>query len=643
MFKRGGLQTRVILPRSWRRSSIPGRAIQWNCFSSGTSEVKVRRALISVSDKAGLRELGTFLHSQGVEILSTGGTAKTLRDCGLPVMDVAEYTKFPEMMGGRVKSLHPKIHGALLGMRDNPQHVASMKEHGIEPIDLVVANLYPFKEVVSRGGTHAELVENVDIGGPSMLRSAAKNHSHVAVVSDPSQYEQVIAEMKAHQGRTTGKLRQRLAHSAFLLTSQYDAMISMWLGSQLAADAADEQGLLPEHVQRGYDLSFSLKYGCNPHQKPAAIYKRAEDAKLPFQVKNGNPSYINMLDAANAYQLVAEIRHALDVEAAASFKHVSPAGAAIGTPLTSLLRRVYEVPESTDLTGLSTAYLRARQADPLCSFGDFVGLSHVVDEATALVLKTEVSDGVVAPGFEPAALEILKAKKGGSFVVLEADASYTPPPEEFREVFGMGFAQRRNDLKFDMKHLADLKTGSALPESVKQDLMLAMVVLKYTQSNSVGYALGGQMIGVGAGQQSRVDCVKLAGRKAATWWLRQHPKVLGMQFRKSTKKQERVNARVRYIEGDMSEVEYKSWCSLFNQPPEPLTAEEKQAFLAQLTGVSLGSDAFFPFRDSIDHASKFGVKYITQPGGSIRDEAVVEACQELGISMVYSGVRAFHH
>eukprot|EP00457_Paulinella_chromatophora_P003803 gb/GEZN01003811.1/.p1 GENE.gb/GEZN01003811.1/~~gb/GEZN01003811.1/.p1 ORF type:complete len:658 (-),score=96.15 gb/GEZN01003811.1/:117-2048(-) len=606
--------------------------------------VKVRRALVSVSNKQGLERLGSFLHQHNVEILSTGGTAKALRASGIPVIDVAEYTQFPEMMGGRVKSLHPKIHGALLGIRDNAEHVEAMEQHQIKPIDLVVANLYPFKEVIARGGPYAELVENVDIGGPSMLRSAAKNHKHVTVVSDPEQYETLMGEMTEQKGGTTGALRQRLAQSAFALTSQYDAMIAQWLESELESPkSSEEPDLLPRTVERGYERSFNLKYGCNPHQKPAAIYKRKSDTKLPFTVKNGNPSYINMLDAANAYQLVAELRHALELPAAASFKHVSPAGAALGIPLTPLLRAVYEVPESKELTPLSQAYLRARQADPLCSFGDFVGLSHVVDEATALVLKSEVSDGVVAPGYEPAALEILKSKKGGGFVVLEADPSYMPPLEEFREVWGMGFAQRRNDLKFTMDHLKDLQVGQELTTSVKQDLMLAMVTLKYTQSNSVGYALGGQMVGVGAGQQSRVDCVKLAGRKVATWWLRQHPKVMGMNFRKGTKKQERVNARVRYIEGDMSDVEYKQWCTLFDEPPSPLTPEEKQAFMAKLTGVSLASDAFFPFRDGIDHASKFGVQYITQPGGSVRDEVVLDACKELGMSMVYSGVRAFHH
>ena len=616
-------------------------------FSTDTKSVKVKRALLSVSDKTNIEALGSFLVNQGVQLLSTGGTAQALRDANLPVTDVAEYTQMPEMMGGRVKSLHPKIHGALLGRRDLPDHVAAMEEHDITPIDLVVANLYPFEKVLQQpDASYSQLVENIDIGGPSMLRSAAKNHDFVTVCSDPSQYDALMTEMDASGGATSLALRQRLAQNAFALTSQYDSMISTWLASQLPEPEVQAEQKLneaPQNLTREYNRSFNMKYGCNPHQAPAAMYALGKDARLPFTVLNGNPGYINMLDAGNAYQLVAELKIATGLAAAASFKHVSPAGAGLGVPLTPLLHEVYEVPEAKELTPLALAYLRARQADPMCSFGDFVGLSDVVDEATAKVLKSEVSDGVVAPGYTPEALEILKKKKGGNFCILEVDPDFEPPSEEFREVFGMGFMQQRNALKLTQEHVSNLITGEELSTEAKNDLLLAMVALKYTQSNSVGYALGGQMIGIGAGQQSRVDCVKLAGRKAATWWLRQHPKVLGLQFKKGVKKVQRVNARVQYIEGDLTPAETENLAALFEIAPEPLTLSEKEEFLAGVNGVSLASDAFFPFRDSIDYAAKVGVKYITQPGGSVRDEEVVGACEEFGMSMVYSGVRAFHH
>ena len=380
----------------------------------------------------------------------------------------------------------------------------------------------------------------------------------------------------------------------------------------------------------------ALKYGCNPHQAHAAF---GSDA---VRVRNGAPSMINMLDALNAWQLVSELGEALEAPAAASFKHVSPAGAAVGVPLSDDLTRVYELGDR-DLTPLATAYVRARGADPKSSFGDFVALSHPVDAATAAYLKGVVSDGIVAPGFEEGTLATLSAKKGGSFVVIEADPGYRPPAVESREVFGVTLTQERNDRRLGPRDLDDIVCGE-LTDTAKRDLLLALVTLKYTQSNSVGYALDGQMIGIGAGQQSRVDCTKLAGAKADVWHLSRHPRVLGIAFRPGVRRQERINWRVRYIEGDLTPGEREAFAqAVVNEPPERLLPDERAGWLAARSGVAMASDGFIPFRDNVDHAARHGVSFIAQPGGSTRDAEVAEACREHGIAMVLTGLRLFHH
>ncbi|MDH5752453.1 MAG: phosphoribosylaminoimidazolecarboxamide formyltransferase [Deltaproteobacteria bacterium] len=395
-------------------------------------------------------------------------------------------------------------------------------------------------------------------------------------------------------------------------------------------------------ISKTYQFNQPLKYGCNPHQSPAALYVE-QGRKMPFETLNGSPGYINLLDALNAWQLVKELRQSLGLPAAASFKHVSPAGAGLAVPLDDALARAYEV-QDRDLSPSALAYIRARGADPLCSFGDFAAFSDPVDRATAEILKTEVSDGLIAPGFEEGALEILKAKKGGKFIVLQADQDFEPPEMEIKELYGVLFSQRRNDALITPQSLAQVPTREKhlTPEAIR-DLVCAAITIKYTQSNSVGYALGGQMIGVGAGQQSRVDCTKLAGRKVETWWLRMHPRVLDLPFKPGVKRVDRTNARVRFIEGDFTAPEYEQWKTLFDSPPEQLTLEEKSGWLKELGGVSLASDAFFPFRDSIDQAAKRGVKYILQPGGSVADEAVLNACDDYGMVMAFTGIRLFHH
>ena len=567
-----------------------------------------------------------------------------MRQAGLTVKDVAEFTGSPEMLDGRVKTLHPKVHGGLLAVRGNAKHEEDVRVNNIQYIDLVVLNLYPFDQTVKSGSDFETCVENVDIGGPSMLRSSAKNHQSVVIVSDPSQYEVLMEEMQKNNGATSLEMRRKFAAAAFSLSAKYDTAIAKYFNEQISVPSTQVQDLAP--ATRTYVPVLKLKYGANPHQVPAAICSFLPGNQLPFKVLNGTPGYINLLDACNAWQLVKELREACGLAAAASFKHVSPAGAALAVPLSASEALAYEIGEDrkAQLTPAALAYVRARNADPMCSFGDFAAISEIVDEATATFLKTEVSDGIIARGYEPKALEILKAKKNGSFIVLEADANFTPTEIEYREVFGTCFAQRRNDRLLTYQDLSKVVTKkSTLSDEAKRDLLLASISLKYTQSNSVGYAKGGQMVGVGAGQQSRVDCVKLAGRKVAVWFLRQHPKVQGLKFKSTVKRQEKVNARVRYIEGDMTDLERTSWESQFDEIPTPLTEKEKEEFLKTLTGVSLSSDAFFPFRDSIDHASKLGVSYIVQPGGSVQDQEVVAACDAYGMSMAFSNIRLFTH
>lgn len=599
--------------------------------------VPTTRALISVSDKTGIVEFCKFLASKNVHLLSTGGTAKKLREAGMEVMDVSEYTNSPECLDGRVKTLHPKIHGGLLGVRGNKDHEAQMEEQGIGKIDMTILNLYPFEQTVKGGGDFNQCIENIDIGGPSMLRSTSKNHAATTIVTSPDQYEEVMKCIE-ETGGTTLSLRKKYAAQAFSLSAAYDSAIANWFTNQLG----EEKPV----TTRVYKPEFPLKYGCNPHQKPAGISSVLNN-KLPFDVLNGVPGYINLLDAANAWQLVKELRAGTGLAAAASFKHVSPAGAAVAVALSDVECAAYEItPEAAkDLTPVALAYLRARNADPMCSFGDFAAVSDIVDEATAKILKKEVSDGIIAPGYTPEALELLKSKKGGKFIVLEATKDYDPGQIEYREVYGMTFAQKRNDVVITKDHMKDIATAQkeAVNDDVVRDMIVASICIKYTQSNSVGFAKDGMMVGVGAGQQSRVDCVKLAGRKVKTWYLRQHEKVLGLKFKAGSKRQDRVNARVRYIEGDFTPEEKIRWEAHFEEVPEPLTEAEKDEFMKVAGGITISSDAFFPFRDSIDHASKYGVTYVVQPGGSVQDKQVTAACEEYGMAMCFTGVRLFHH
>lgn len=387
---------------------------------------------------------------------------------------------------------------------------------------------------------------------------------------------------------------------------------------------------------------LKLKYGCNPNQKPARIF--IKEGELPIKILNGNPSYINLLDALNSWQLVKELKEATRLPAAASFKHVSPAGAAVAVPLTEDLKRAYFV-DAEELSDIATAYIRARGADRVSSYGDFVALSDECDEQTAKLLACEVSDGIIAPSYSEAALKILKDKRKGNYLIIQINANYIPRSIETKEVYGITFEQKRNDIKISEEVLTNLPTkNKMLPDNAKRDLIIAVIILKYTQSNSVCYVKDGQAIGIGAGQQSRVHCTRLAGNKADSWFLRQNPKVLNLSFKDGIKRAERDNAIDIYISDDYMDILSDGlWENIFTEKPEIFSREEKKEYLKYLTGVSLGSDAFFPFCDNIERAKKSGVSYIAQTGGSMRDDDVIETCDKFNIVMAFTKTRLFHH
>lgn len=387
---------------------------------------------------------------------------------------------------------------------------------------------------------------------------------------------------------------------------------------------------------------LELKYGCNPNQKPARVFM--QQGELPITVLNGRPGYINLLDALNSWQLVRELKQATGLPSAASFKHVSPAGAAVATELSETLQKIYFV-DDLQLSPLASAYAAARGADRMSSYGDWAALSDVCDKETALLLKREVSDGVIAPGYTEEALEILKAKRRGTYNIVRMDEAYTPAPIEHKDVFGVTFEQGRNAFPIDYALLGNLVTkNKTLPETAKRDMLISLITLKYTQSNSVCYVKDGKTIGVGAGQQSRIHCTRLAGNKADVWWLRQHPKVLALSFAEGIHRPDRDNTIDTYISDEWEDLlETDNWKQFLKEKPEPLTQAEKKAWLAQLSGVTLGSDAFFPFGDNIERAHKSGVQYVAEPGGSIRDDHVIDTCDKYGMVMAFTGMRLFHH
>ncbi|KAG6459626.1 bifunctional purine biosynthesis protein ATIC [Manduca sexta] len=587
-------------------------------------------ALLSVSDKTGLVALAKSLSDLGFQLVGSGGTATTIRNAGLSVLDVSDITKAPEMLGGRVKTLHPAVHAGILArLSDSDQ--ADMKRQHFDMISVVVCNLYPFVETVSKPSvTIADAVENIDIGGVTLLRAAAKNHDRVTVVCDPSDYDVIVQEMQKNKDHATApETRQRLALKAFTHTSEYDLAISDYFRKQYSAGQSQ----------------LTLRYGMNPHQKPAQVFTTRD--RLPITTLNGAPGFINLCDALNAWQLVKELKEALDLPAAASFKHVSPAGAAVGLPLTEEEASVCTVSDLLpQLSPLAAAYARARGADRMSSFGDFVALSDECDAVTARIIAREVSDGVIAPGYTAEAMQLLKKKKGGNYCVLQMDPNYEPDLMEQKTIFGLTLEQRRNDAKINADLFKNIVTKNKnLPANAVRDLIVATIALKYTQSNSVCYARDGQVIGIGAGQQSRIHCTRLAGGKAALWWLRRHPRALAAPFRASVTRAIRANAIDNYVNGTIgTDLPLEQWHSLFEgEAPPMLSDKEREEWISKLDQVALASDAFFPFRDNIDRAVQCGVQYIGSPAGSNNDQEVIDACNEHKIVLAHTNLRLFHH
>ncbi|XP_074047540.1 bifunctional purine biosynthesis protein ATIC [Macrotis lagotis] len=586
-------------------------------------------ALLSVSDKTGLQHFAHSLRAAGLSLVASGGTAQALRDAGLAVRDVSELTGFPEMLGGRVKTLHPAVHAGILA-RNSPEDQADMTRLDFSLIRVVVCNLYPFvKTVASPNVTIEEAVEQIDIGGVTLLRAAAKNHARVTVVCDPGDYEVVSTEMLNSDSKdTTMETRRQLALKAFTHTAQYDQAISDYFRMEYG------KGI----------CQIPLRYGMNPHQSPAQLY--TVKPKLPLTVLNGSPGFINLCDALNAWQLVKELQEALDIPAAASFKHVSPAGAAVGIPLSEDEAKVCMVHDLyKNLTPLSMAYARARGSDRMSSFGDFVAVSDICDVTTAKIISREVSDGIIAPGYEEEALKILSKKKNGNYCVLQMDPCYKPDENEIRTLFGLYLSQKRNNGVVDKSLFSNIVTKHKdLPEFAIRDLIVATIAVKYTQSNSVCYAKNGQVIGIGAGQQSRIHCTRLAGEKANNWWLRHHPRVLSMKFKTGVKRAEISNAIDQYVTGSIGEGDdLAKWEGLFEEIPKLLTEVEKKEWIDSLKHVCLSSDAFFPFRDNVDRAKRSGVEFIVAPSGSAADQIVIEACDELGMTLIHTNLRLFHH
>ncbi|KAF1987714.1 AICARFT/IMPCHase bienzyme [Aulographum hederae CBS 113979] len=590
-------------------------------------------AILSVWDKTGLLDLAKGLEKHGVRLLASGGTAKMLRESNFAVEDISAITKAPEMLAGRVKTLHPAVHAGILA-RNQESDEKDLADQKIDKVDYVICNLYPFQSTVAKiGVTIPEAVEEIDIGGVTLIRAAAKNHARVTIVSDVEDYPSFLNELDDNNGSVSEPVRQKFALKAFEHTADYDTAISGFFRSRWASDGVQQ---------------VSLRYGTNPHQKPAAAY--VSGGNLPFKVLCGSPGYVNLLDALNSWPLVKELSAALDYPAAASFKHVSPAGAAIGVPLNDVERKVYMVDDiaGIETSGLAQAYARARGADRMSSFGDMIALSHEVDTPTAKIISREVSDGVIAPGYTAEALEILRKKKGGKYLVLQMDPEYDPPATETRSVFGITLSQHRNDAQISPQSSFSTTItpkDASLPDPAVRDLTVATIALKFTQSNSVCYALNGQIIGLGAGQQSRIHCTRLAGDKADNWFMRFHERALNLKWKKGTKRPDKSNAIDMLCSGVIpkSGIEKEDYEKNFEEVPTPFTAEEREAWLSELKGVAVSSDAFFPFIDNVFRAARSGVKYIAAPTGSQNDQACFDTAEQLGIIFVEQPLRLFHH
>lgn len=631
--------------------------------------IKIRNALVSVSDKEGIDMISQFLVSHQIHIYSTGGTYKAILDSldendKNLVHQVSDLTQFPEILEGRVKTLHPKIYGGILARRDNEGDNLTLDEHSIPFIDLVIVNLYPFSATVAKeGATKEEIIENIDIGGPCMLRAAAKNFKDVVILTHPGQYNEFITQYDDMLQNVSGSdgvsesYRLKLACDAFDHVADYDMHIAQYFQNQVTMAT----GNMPSAIYRHHYLVEPLKYGLNPHQKLGAIGVNNNATPVFGPPLNGSLGYINVLDAIGAWCLVAELKACYpDDVFATSFKHTSPAGTARSRDLFDWEKKWYSV-EDKELSHVAKAYLLARYCDPKSSFGDFVAISDVVDESCALLIKREVGDGIIAKGYTQEALEILQAKKGGKYIILQVrpDFDVTTKQLEIREAHGIVLVQESNvqlpNHNVDKEHLSVSGSegdGDAVSEEHLKDLVLANATLKYTQSNSVSLSYHGQCL-VAAGQQNRVDCTRLAGHKMRNLLVRCHPQMIHLfeSFKSDIGHQGKVNAIYELLDGVTNNVDYfPEWLKLFEEDKQETikTTDWNQILSSDVLSdddhdLCLASDAFFPFEDNIEVAHDFGVSHIVQPMGSIRDKEVSERCAKYGISMIGTGNRLFLH
>jgi phosphoribosylaminoimidazolecarboxamide formyltransferase / IMP cyclohydrolase len=600
----------------------------------------MKLALISVSNKQHILPLTKFLLKNDYNIISTGGTYTHILNNLNPeykdrIISIENFTGFPEILDGRVKTLNPKIYGGLLYDKHNKNHITDIETNNISPISIIVVNLYPFKEVVNNSdSTESDIIENIDIGGVSLLRAAAKNYKNVISLINPDKYDYFIEHYS--EIIHSDDFKKGLAAESFEHVTDYDALITNYFSEST--------------TYRKYVIETPIKYGCNPYQNNAYLYS-INNNKVPIKVINGNPGYINYLDSFNSWLLVCEASKSLDNIVATSFKHTAPAGVALGSIILNSDIKPYYL-ENYDIDEInksqsSRAFLRARYCDPLSSFGDFIAISGIVDETCAKLIKREISDGIIAEGYTDKALEILKTKKGGKYPIIIGDKNIDFNRVEYKEIMGVSLSQKCNSSVIDDSLLTNIPTNNNhLSDDIKKSLILATITLKYTPSNSITIATNGLVIGIGAGQQNRVDCIKLAGNKATNYRLKSHPKCIKLfdLFKPNIKKQDKINAINKYINNDFSINELSYWLQLFTESPDLLLSTDIKEYLENdNSNLVLSSDAFFPFRDNIDYANKYNIKYILNPGGSIQDQNIIDACNEYGMCMAISGMRLFLH
>lgn len=600
-------------------------------------------ALLSVYNKKGIVELGKLLSGRGYKLLSSGGTAKVLQDAGIKVQQVSEYTESPEVLGGRVKTLHPKIHAGILSrpiLHSDKQDLLKLDANKIE---VVVVNLYPFQQVTANPDcTEDDAIENIDIGGHTLIRAAAKNYKHTWIITDPDDYHPFIKtldecfyeEIYNESCNKYSEHKRNFAVKALRHAAEYDNAILHYFD--------------PLTVNRCYREVVPLKYGCNPSQTESSIWS-VDNQELPFKILNGNIGYINVLDAIGSWQLVTEVKECLpESVCAASFKHTSPAGVAVNSDFTVNERKMYFLPKNKTYSGVANAYIRARGVDPMSSFGDFIAINETVDESAAEYIKTCVSDGIIAPDYSQKALDILKTKKNGNYIVLQGNnvcANSTNYREFCNGSIALSCPSDKTRITTELLTLQPTIVNLKMQNSKTiNTILLGMICCKYTQSNSVVYAVNGQCIGIGAGQQSRRKCVELAGEKAKIWYARQHPNCLDLPFKTGLKRQVKINAVLDYLSGiTFTPTSKQLFNDLFETPPKSFDKQEQLEWMENLDNVCLISDAFYPNRDNIDIAARYNVQFTVQPGGSISDDSVTKACDEYGIGMCLTGLRLFLH